>query len=382
MRMKKLIILAVAAIALVACSRTFEHHATEPAQIGFSTWAENLTKTEARVQGTSTFLAGDTFAVYGYKDKDDNSDPNVVFDHDGTNDVVVTASGNPVDDWDYPNHRFWDSNYDKYIFYAISPSQIGLDAGVSPTTGAITSASITFSGKNNDILVADKKQVDKGSAPYFSNFSTVPLVFNHVASLVDFRVKKTPSLGDATVTVTAFELSNVDSQGSLSVSAAYTDTHPVASWTEPGTARSSYGPGDGVNSVNLPIEIDEDTGFDAANPGTPSTATNATTSTYLINNLVAMPQLFRASNGENPQKLTITYKIAVTGSSDVEYTSEIYLNQFDFEDDDYNSTAAYVTRWEPGKHYTFFITLDAHVIDFSATITDWTSISGYHYLVN
>lgn len=387
MRMKKLMILAVAAIALVACSRTFEHHATEGVAIGFGTWAENMTKAEARVQGTSTFLEGDTFAVYGYKDMSNDSDPQTVFD-----DVVVTASGDPVDDWDYTGHRFWDVNYEKYIFYAISPSAIGTAADVDPQTGEIESAEITFSGKNNDILVADKKIVERGSTPasYFNSFGTVPIVFNHVASLVDFRVKKAPSLADATVKVTAFELSNIDNKGVLTVDADYDNTFPNSTAGHPNVAwstdtRSTYGPGSGVTTVTLGsgLVIAEDDDFDPANPATPSTATDATTSTYLINNLIVKPQTFRASNESNPQTLTLTYKISVTGSADVEYEDcVIYLNQFDFEDDDYNSTASYVTGWEPGKHYTFFITLDAHAIDFSATITDWTAVSGYHYLVN
>lgn len=379
MRMKKIMIFAVAAIALVACSKTFDTNKSEGAVIGFNTWAEHLTKAEARVQGTNDFLAGDTFAVYGYKDKTSPA-PATVFD-----DVVVTASGTPVD-WDYENHRFWDTGYDKYIFFAISPSAIGTEADgsnsstdVDPQTGAFKTRAITFAGDNNDILVADKKQVDKGSAPYFSNFATVPLVFNHVASLVDFKVKKTTSLHDATVTVSAFTLSNIDNVGQLTVSDAYTETHPVASWTDPGTARTSYVPGDGVNDdvdISSPIVIAEDTDFN------PSSPTDPAGSTDMIKNLVVMPQTFRPEGGTNPQKITITYKIAVTGSADVEYTSDVYLNRFDFENDDYNSTASYVTAWAPGKHYTFYITIDAHAIDFSASITDWTPVVGYSYLVN
>ena len=375
MRMKKIMILAVAAIALAACSKTYDNTPVAQSQIGFNTWAETLTK--ARTQGSSTFASGDDFAVYGYKDKSDDSDPQTVFGHDGTNDVVVSTTDGTT--WDYTTPRYWDSNYDKYIFYAISPSAVGLAGSVNPQTGAITSAAISFSGKNNDILVADKKQVDKGSAPYFNNYAIVPLVFNHVASLVDFKVKKTHGLADATVTVTAFELSDIDSQGQLTVSSAYTGTHPVASWTDPGTARSTYGPADGVESVTLGsgIAIAEDTAFNPASPATPAAATD------IIKKLVVMPQTFRASGGTNPQKITLTYKIAIANTADVEYKDcVVYLNQFDVENDDYNSTATNFTGWEPGKHYTFYITLDAHKINFSATITDWTNVSGYNYLLN
>ena len=383
MRMKKLMILAVAAIALVACSKTFEvgTSSREGRAIGFGSWTETMTKAEARVQGTNTFLAGDTFAVYGYKDMSDDSDPQNVFEG-----VVVTASGSPIA-WDYTGHRFWDTNYEKYIFYAISPSAIGTGAtSVDPQTGEIETASITFSGKNNDILVADKKTVERGSTPatYFNTFGTVPIVFNHVASLVDFRVKKSPALSTSTVKVTAFELSNIDNEGVLTVSDAYTSTHPVASWSDPGTGRTTYGPTSGVNSVALGtgITIAEDEDFDPSSPATPSTEVDATTSTFIVNNLVAMPQTFRASGGTNPQKITMSYKISVTGSADVDYEDcELYLYDFDNVDDaDQGDTK--IAAWEPGKHYTFFITIDAHDIKFSASITPWTAVSGYHYLVN
>lgn len=369
MRMKKLLILAVAAIALAACSKTYDRTPVAQSQIGFNTWTETLTK--ARTQGSNTFTSGDDFAVYGYKDMSDDSDPNTVFD-----DVVVSTTDGST--WTYTTPRFWDANFDKYIFYAVSPAAIGTGGTVDPQTGEITSAAITFAGNDNDILVADKKQVDKGSAPYFSNYATVPLVFNHVASLVDFKVKKATGLHDATVTVSAFALGNIQSAGVLTVSDAYTSTHPVVSWSS--TATASYVPADGVNAVDIssPIEIAEDTAFNPASPATPAA------STFLINNLVVKPQTFDSTaDPAVSQKITLTYKIAVTGTADVEYADcVIYLNQFDVEDDDFNSTTTNFAGWEPGKHYTFFITLDAHKIDFSATITDWTAVSGYNYLCN
>ena len=57
--MKKLIILVAAAIAAVACSRTFDTAPAKEQAIGFGTWADQLTK--ARTAGASTFGAGDSF---------------------------------------------------------------------------------------------------------------------------------------------------------------------------------------------------------------------------------------------------------------------------------------------------------------------------------
>lgn len=357
---------AVAAIALVACSKEFDTNksASNGTAIGFGTWAEQLTKATSNTI-TNAFASGDDFAVYGYKDKTTPA-PATVFDDD----VVSTTDGSA---WTYSPARFWDTTYDSYTFFAVSPAAIGTGGDVDPQTGEITSASITFAGNDNDILVADKKTVEKGSSPYFNNYATVPLVFNHVASLVDFKVKKASSLSNATVTLSAFELSDIDNAGVLSVSDAYTSTHPVASWSTAG--RGTYGPGDGVTPVNIssPITIAEDTAF----PGTPAA------STMVINNLIVKPQTFRASDGSNPQKITLTYKIAVTGSADVEYADcVLYLCDFDNVDDEDQGGDAPIASWEPGKHYTFFITIDAHKIDFSASITPWVDVNGYNYLLN
>ncbi|MBP5571445.1 MAG: fimbrillin family protein [Bacteroidales bacterium] len=388
--MKKLMILAVAAIALVACSKEFDTNksASNGTAIGFNTWAEQLTK--ARTPGTSTFTDGDDFAVYGYKDKSTPA-PATVFD-----DVVVSTTDGST--WSYTTLRFWDSTYDSYTFFAISPAAIGTAANgeesstnVNPQTGAFVTRAITFAGDDNDILVADKKTVLKTDTPVnFGNgslaYGPVALVFNHVAALVDFKVKKASSLANATVTVSEFELSDIDNVGQLTVSDAYNSAafgktlSPVVSWS--GTARTTYGPGDGVNDdcdISSPITVAEDTGFSTSN----STAnTTPAGSTPFIKNLIVLPQTFRASNASNPQKLTLSYKISVDGSADTEFEDNVlYLADFDLIDN--NAQAAdFVGGWAPGKHYTFYITIDANKIDFTATITDWIAANGYHYLLN
>ena len=387
MRMKKIMIFAVAVLTLAACSKTFDHNKSEGVAIGFNTWTETLTK--ARTQGTGTFTNGDDFAIYGYKDKS-TPDPATVFD-----DVVVGTSNGTT--WTYSPARYWDSNYDSYTFFAISPAVIGTEAdgsnsstNVNPQTGAFKTRAITFSGDDNDILVADKKTVLKTDTPVnFGNgtvaYGPVALVFNHVASLVDFKVKKATSLTNATVTVSAFELSDIDNVGQLTVNGDYNSTDfgktlsPVVSWS--GTARTTYGPGDGVNDdcdITSPITVAEDTGFS----GTNATAnTTPAGSTPFIKNLVVLPQSFRKSNETNPQKLTLTYNIAVAGSADTEFKNVVlYLANFDAIDNN-TQAADYVGGWAPGKHYTFYITIDANKIDFTASVTEWIAANGYHYLV-
>ena len=389
-------ILAVAAIALVACSKTFNTANNEGTAIGFGTWTETMTKniTDPRTAGSGTFGVGDSFAVYGYKETTSPAAKVTVFDDVA---VEMTATGVPGT-WTYSPIRFWDKNYDQYTFFAISPSSVGTQAdgendssvNVNPQDGSFTTRTITFDGNNSDILVADKKTVAK--ANYSS--SAVQMDFNHVASWVDFKVNKAPNLTNATVTVSAFALSNIQTAGRLSVSNAYNvttfagdgTTGPAVSWSS--TATGGYNTGNGVTPVSLtsPIEISEDTAFNPASPTTPAAAT------FLINTLIVKPQSFTApttratpadASNDGAQRITITYQIAVANGGTNEYTATLWLSDFDTVNDDsaVPNEQAKVGSWDPGKHYTFYITLDATPIAFGASIHDWNTGNGYHYLV-
>ena len=397
MRMKKLLIIAAAALLAAACAKTYEVKETTPPAIGFGTWTETLTKaiTDPRTAGSNAFGVGDSFAVYGAKIVDDPASTTTVFDDDP---VEMTATGVPGT-WTYSPTRYWDQSTDRYVFYAISPSSVGTAATVDPQTGVITSASISFTGNDNDILVADKETVEK------ANYGkTVEMDFNHVASLVDFKVAKAGTLHDATVKITGFTLGNIQNAGKLTVTSDYNATvyggtnGPVATWSNDGTG--SYVPaagvtpvkGDDTNDISAehPLTIVEDTNFSV--PAEPTDGN----STMVINNLVVKPQTFvepsvadRAnpaeSNTANAQKITISYTITTTdansNSSTNTYTSTLWLYDFDIINDrDQDDTK--VASWDTGKHYTFYITIDSTPIVFGAKVNDWTTGTGYHYLLN
>ncbi len=339
--MKKIMILAaIAAIAATACTKTFEAVQTQGSALGFGTWANVLTK--ARTAGSSTFVNGDDFNVYGFKTI--SAANTTVFNGD-----VVSYDGA---DWTYDNLRFWDPNATSYTFYAASPA--GKIATANAQTGEFTSNSITFAGNDNDVLVADKKVV-----PQADFNEEVNLSFNHIASLVDFKVKKHAEIAAATVAVTSFQLNNIDNVGTFSVSDAYTGSHPVVTWNP--TARGAYSNTSGVTSVaTLPSNVGTD-GSD-----------------FLINHLVAMPQTFRTD--ENIQTVTIEYSIT-SGGDTVTNTATFNLKTFDNVDDKDNADTI-IGGWEGGKHYTFYITINANAIVFTASITDWvTADNGYHYLL-
>ena len=342
MRMKKIMILAaIAAIAATACTKTFEAVQPQGSAVGFGTWANVLTK--ARTEGSSTFVNGDDFNVYGFKTI--SAANTTVFDGD-----VVSYDGT---DWTYSGLRFWDPNATSYTFYAASPA--GLLASADAQSGAFTSSSVTFAGNDNDILVADKKVVANAD---FNN--PVNLSFNHIASLVDFKVKKHSEIAAATVAVTSFQISNIDRVGTFSVANSYASSnHPDVTWSA--TARGAYSNTSGVTSVaTLPSDIGTD-GSD-----------------FLINHLVAMPQTFRTA--ENKQTVTIEYTIT-SGGDTTANSATFDLKTFDNVDDKDN-TDTIIGGWEGGKHYTFYITINANAIVFTASIADWvTPNNGYHYLL-
>lgn len=340
--MKRYILIAAALVlATVSCSKVYDATpVNHDVPIGFGTWAEFLTK--ARTAGSSEFVTGDDFDVYGFKTI--NSANTTVFDGDD-----VSYDGT---DWTYTGLRFWDPNATSYTFYAASPA--GKIASADAQTGEFTSSSIAFAGNDNDVLVADKKVVAKAD---FGN--DVSISFNHIASLVDFKVKKHAEIASATVAVTSFQLNNIDDVGTFSVSDAYTSNHPVVTWNP--TARGAYSNTSGVTSVaTLPNNVGTD-GSD-----------------FLINHLVAMPQTFRTD--ANIQTVTIEYSIT-SGGDTITNTATFNLKTFDNVDDKDNEDTL-IGGWEGGKHYTFYITINANAIVFTASITDWvTPNNGYHYLV-
>lgn len=410
MRIKHLLILAATAGMALSCATNFEASPTQEVEIGFGTWANTLTKTVAdptnpRTQGSSFFRQGDGIVVYGSKTI--SSAPSVVFN--GVDVVATAEGGSPVaaTTWDYNNHRFWDTNADSYTFFAVSPKEKLATTTTTAKDGAFITNALSFNGKENDFLVADKTVVNKSDgSPYFNGYGTVNLTFNHAAALVDVHVKKAPTLADATVEISSITLDNIKKTGTLTIASSDYNKSISTRSTVPNITCShwaaaspgSYSPTNGV----IPVYGDDgsnaisgsnkkaivtDTNFSTGNT---TANTTPSASTILFNNLIVVPQVFSAPTSEEEadparataaQKISITYSITVDGDVNT-YTSYLWLSQFDSIDNGTQETS-FVGSWAPGKHYIFYITIDAHAITFSADISDWeATVNGYHYLVN
>ena len=351
--------IAAALLAAVSCSKIYDATpVTQEQAIGFGTWAENLTK--ARTPGQETFGEGDTFEVYGFKVNGGTN--NVVFNGD------VVTYGTP--NWTYTNTRYWDPSATSYTFYGVSPSGVVPTANVAAETGAIAATSITFDGNNNDILVANKKVVVPTGTPATYATSPVQMDFKHIASLVDFKVKKHADLNASTVNITGFSITNIDNAGNFAVTTGYTDDVLTnVTWTA--TGRETFKNNSDGSAKHGVVEVALPTGLSSSEDS------------YLINNLVIMPQTFRSGSDENIQMVNIAYTITDAASNVSTYSSSFELKSFDNVDDTDNEDSI-IGGWEKGKHYTFVITINANAIKFTGNIVNWvtTNATGYHYLVN
>ena len=390
--MKKLLIIASALAITAACTKTYDIEPVAQNEITFGSWTEQLTKAESRVQGTSTFKSGDTFNVYGYKTV--NSTSTNIFTGD-----VVTANGATSGDgldvtaWEYSPLRFWDAAASSYTFFAVSPSG---KVATAPTaeqtgeyTGLFTSTGITFTGHDNDVLVATKKVVAAAnSTPKYSN-DPVVIQFNHVASLIDVKVKKDANLPDgATLKITAASLIGVQNKGTFTVASYDANNKPVIGTTAYGwalandSAATTYANSEITDQAPLTVS-----GATTTYNGETNIGTTTGDAQNLLSNFVLMPQ--DLSNGA--QKLSIAYKIVtreaatepeVVSEISTSFTAEVAIQDFVVTDKNNNAADALSTSWNPATHYTYTVTIGANAISFSASINGWAEVSGYRYLVN
>ena len=376
--MKKLMILAVAAIALVACSKTFDthHHGNEGKAIGFGTWTETLTKARATgATATTSFVDDESFKVYGTKTK--GGTQYVVFNGD-----VVTADVASTVSWSYVTTRYWDPSATSYTFYAALPGSM-VTAYASLTEDqktAISSQDYPLNGKfygsftfsdptniTNDVMIAEREDVLNDA---FGNI--VELDFNHIASCVSLYAKKDAALSDATVTVTGVKFKNIKKTGDFHVS-SYS---PVTVAWSGQTSILETEASSGIYNVAL----GGDKAVTAHNDYTDHAAGAVTgTAVALLEGYVFLPQSFTAAT----EQILLSYTIQIgTEEANVYTDVPIDLIAFKTTDTDDNSGSA-IGSWDAKTHYQYTITIGANAIEFSAKVIAWANtIDGYHYLVN
>ena len=379
--MKKLFILATLLAIASACTKTYEITPTPQPEIGFGTWTEHLTK--GRAVTDDAFTTGDTFNAFGSKTV--SSTTSVVFNGD-----VVTYND---PSWTYSPARFWDPAATSYTFFAISPSGL-LPAGMTDaqkttaaTTGAFSTKEITFDGTvANDVMIANKKPVAQATYTGDNPTYSVPLVFNHVAALLDVKVKKSYSLRESTVKVTAISLENIVYKGTFTVS-GYDDSGDNPTY-KPTVAINNWAPAASSSTTTFTGTV-ADGGTSLTQYGYESVTEEALSGTanYFWQNFVVMPQSLSS------QQIKISYKIVSTAGEETVFENKtVAFTAFDLIDNKTNNTAdpdagdgAVASGWNPNIHYIYTLTLDANKIDFTASITPWDNtivVNGYYNLIN
>ena len=363
-----LFIVAAAAIAAVSCSKTYDTNrkAGEGMPIALGTWSDVMTRAPR-----TGFAANDEFDVFGFKWNAGPADQTTVFNGD---DVKYDGTA-----WIYTPIRFWDKNFANYTFFAAFPKD-QLAAGVYAQNGLFVSNELTYDGENEVLLVAQKKDV--ANAAYGTQ---VPLVFKHAASLVDIKFKKHSNLTKAAVKVTSIAISGVQTKGKYTVASYDGSNNPVGKtvsgvdglgWELAATPVVNASPAVAPYKNDSEVSLAADAGVGTSNAAD------------LISNLVVMPQVLAKDAGP---MITISYAIT-TGTSPNEetitYTDKtFYLGEFDKTDpdpDDKDNTDPRIASWMPGVHYTYYITINANTIDFTASVAEWntTDATGHYYLIN
>ena len=354
--MKKVVILAAAALTLAACAKTYELQETAQPKIGFGTWNDVMTKAV-----TTSFANDEVIKVSGIK-WNDNTDETKVFDNV---DVTYKSEGNK---WVYSPLRFWDANFAHYTFFSAFP-KANLNTALGQD-GTFTSKELTYNGTDEVLLVAQKNVVDRNAQNKY-DIENVQLNFKHVGSLVDIKVKKHSDIAAAKVEVTSIALSGIKTTGAFTVSGYDSSNNPEGTWT----ATSA------VNAENAAAAASP-----YINNGGVSIIAGATTAADLLSNLVLMPQSLATDGGP---KITISYKIT-TGegatADEITFTDKsFFFGEFDKTDPDPTdkaNTDPRISAWMPGVHYTYYITINANAITFTASIDDWSTETGHYYLIN
>ena len=88
---------------------------------------------------------------------------------------------------------------------------------------------------------------------------------------------------------------------------------------------------------------------------------------------------------DDTQKLHLEYDIITQVSPEIlktSYTADVDLIDFITADKDNNNGTPVPAYWAPGYHYTYTVTIGANAISFTASITNWTDVNGFNYILN
>lgn len=278
--MKKILLMALAAAAMVGCSQNEEiDNAAQKAEVNFKTVVGISTK--AVVMNTTDFK---TFLVNAYNTGSENMGA-VSLDASFMSNVTATKTG---ETWGIDKGPFYWPVSDKIQFFAYSP--ISAVTKYTATTGYPSfDYTVKVADSQEDLLAAKAENQTKA----LNSTGGVTLTFQHILTQINFSAEFVDA--NATYSVSKIEIVGVKSQGTFSYIAG---NDKVGSWVEGSdTDNYEYAADYNATAVNKIVDF--------------STDSNA---------LMLLPQTLPAT-----AKIQVTYEASVGGTTTFDGIKEVAI---------------------------------------------------------
>ena len=414
--MKKILTFAVmAALILAAGCAKIESKSTSneaPHAIGFTNYAPRaLSKADGSYVGQSgsttpnaTLVANYKFGVYAYSTANTTSFSTSTIDKPFMTGTVVTFANN--DDGGanntYSPMRYWPSGDapDKLTFWAYYPVTDATTAGTidTPTNGitytaptgsngvgsyaftAAASAPVATAANMVDFMVSDVVN----DQLYSTNNGTVPLVFRHQLTKVQFKFKTTSLDASTTVKLLDAKLYKVKTSGTLSANYDASATPKTSTtWGSQALASTPVVYDVTFNSANP--EISDNTTW--IELGTTAKPAAASTENPAADIFLMVPQaMVNKTDATNAQYLEVTWEVTTgTGASAVttRNSQKLYFKN-DLKNGDDPSASGYDAAdidWVKNNFITYTITIGPKPILFTATVENWGDVQNGYFNV-
>lgn len=317
--MKKILLTAVAALAIVGCSQNEEiENVGQKAEVNFTTIVSKTTRVTPMV--TKNF---DKFMVNAYNTAAVDMGTGVALSTKFMTDVTASKSGEA---WGIDKGPFYWPMTDKIQFFAYSPIAHVKDSYAAATGYPSFSYETQLVASQEDLLVAKLENATK------ADFGTngVSLAFAHILTQINFSAKLEAGV---TYAVTKIEISGVNNTGTFTYGAG----SATGAWTATsGSASYEYsGKYDATAEANV---VDFSTGANA---------------------LMLLPQALATD-----AKIAITYSAETSdGTTTFSGTKEVSLKE---------------QEWVMGKNlrYTLELPSDATTVTFKPTVNEWVDEAG------
>ncbi len=267
---KELFLIATVATMLTACVNTDtfrEVNDSNESAIGFSTFANKQTKAENSTQDSHEGLATHHTSFNVWAAKTYGSGWTDVYSK-GTGGVATGTVSYAESKWSASPLKFWDKSATQYQFFAAAPADASKWTLIEATEGDYTTNYLKYTGlklggrsiagnayvesfnsirtTDLDIMIAEPAPVDR-AAYNQSDPAAVTLLFDHVLSRLNVKVKRGTTLttNNVTVNVTSFVINGngeFKNKGNFDESLANSSSTPtlqsgtIARWVEAGNS--------------------------------------------------------------------------------------------------------------------------------------------------